>query len=169
MYQVGEHVVYRNIGICIIEAIGKLGFSMEKEDDYYTLCPVSAKDRSKFYVPVDVDTSMRNVISSQEAGQYLTELEKMQTKPFCAKKTAELAAHYDELIEKQDLTSYLIMFKELCQKEEKVTKSGKKLGQLELKYKHQIEKLLVDEFSYALKETPELMKERLYKVVCIDS
>lgn len=127
MYQIGEHVMYRNIGICIIEAIGKLGFSMEKEDDYYTLCPVSAK------------------------------------------KTAELAAHYDELIEKQDLTSYLIMFKELCQKEEKVTKSGKKLGQLELKYKHQIEKLLVDEFSYALKETPELMKERLYKVVCINS
>ena len=35
MYQVGEHVMYRNVGICIIEAIGKLCFSMEKDDDYF--------------------------------------------------------------------------------------------------------------------------------------
>ncbi len=24
MYQVGDHIVYRNIGICTVEAIGKL-------------------------------------------------------------------------------------------------------------------------------------------------
>ena len=32
-------------------------------------------------------------------------------------------------------------------------------------YKKQVEHLLVDEFSYALNETPELSKERLYRAV----
>lgn len=32
-------------------------------------------------------------------------------------------------------------------------------------YKKQVEHLLVDEFSYALNETPELSKERLYRAM----
>mgnify|MGYP000005440079 CR=1 FL=1 len=31
MFQVGEHVMYRNIGICEVEAIGKIGFSSDKK------------------------------------------------------------------------------------------------------------------------------------------
>ena len=36
MFRIGEHVMYRNIGICEVEAIGKIGFSLDKEKDYYT-------------------------------------------------------------------------------------------------------------------------------------
>ena len=30
MFRIGEHVMYRNIGICEVEAIGKIGFSFIK-------------------------------------------------------------------------------------------------------------------------------------------
>ena len=43
--------------------------------------------------------------------------------------------------------------------------SGKKFGEMEFNYKKQVEHLLVDEFSYALNETPELSKERLYRAM----
>lgn len=66
MFQVGEHVMYRNIGICEVEAIGKIGFSSDKEKDYYTLRPLCATNNSRFYVPVGASASMRNIISRQE-------------------------------------------------------------------------------------------------------
>ena len=112
MFRVGEHVMYRNIGICEVEAIGKIGFSLDKEKDYYTLRPLCATNNSRFYVPVGASASMRNIISRQEAYQYLAELESMQTKPFCAAKQTQLTAHYDELLTKYDVTDHLILFKE---------------------------------------------------------
>lgn len=38
-------------------------------------------------------------------------------------------------------------------------------GQRESVYKNQVEKLLIDEFAYALDETPGASKERLYKAL----
>ena len=37
MYQIGEHIMYKNIGICVVEEIGKPGFSADKAKEYYTL------------------------------------------------------------------------------------------------------------------------------------
>ena len=165
MYQVGEYVMYRNVGVCIVEAIGKLGFSAEKEKEYYTLRPLYTSNHSRFYVPVYSDVFIRNVITEQEAQRYLNELEYMQTKPYCAAKPAKLAAYYDSLYIKHSLADHLRLFKELCQKEKKIREQGKKFGQLESNYKNQIEKLLADEFSCAFHETPEVSKKRLYKVV----
>lgn len=42
-----------------------------------------------------------------------------------------------------------------------------KLGQLDTNYKNQILHLLVDEFSYALNETPEAARKRLYEAVSV--
>lgn len=42
MYQIGEHIMYKNIGICVVEEIGKPGFSADKEKEYYTLRPLDA-------------------------------------------------------------------------------------------------------------------------------
>lgn len=165
MYQVGECIMYRNIGICRVEAIGKLSFSEKKEKDYYTLRPLYTSNNLHIYVPVQTKIFMRNVITRREAFQYLTELETMQTKPFCARKTMQLTEHYNGLLTRHDLTGHLILFKELCQKEKKVKETGKKFGQLETSYKNQIEKLLTDEFSYVLNETPDLTKKRLYKAL----
>ena len=44
-------------------------------------------------------------------------------------------------------------------------KDGKKFGQQDANYKNQIERLLIDEFSYALNETPDLSRKRLYESV----
>ena len=37
MYQIGQCIVYRNVGVCRVEAIGKLGFTSDK-DKCQNLC-----------------------------------------------------------------------------------------------------------------------------------
>ena len=150
MYQIGEHIMYKNIGICVVEEIGKLGFSADKEKEYYTLRPLDATGNARIYVPVDSDIFMRNIITKKEACTYLKELESMEAAPFYVSKPAQLKAHYDGLMARHDMTGHLKLFKELYQKEKKTKEHGKKFGEMESNYKKQVEHLLVDEFSYAL-------------------
>lgn len=163
MYQVGDYIMYKNNGIYTVEAIGKLSFSADKEKEYYTLRPLHTSGNAHIYVPVDTNIFMRNVITKQEAQQYLIELKRLQPKPFYSKKSSLLAAHYDGLLAKYNIEVQLSLFKELCLKEKKIRENGKKLGQLETNYKTQLEQLLSDEFAYALSEAPDLSRKRLYK------
>ena len=47
MYQIGEHIMYKNIGICVVEEIGKPGFSADKAKEYYTLRPLHATGNAR--------------------------------------------------------------------------------------------------------------------------
>jgi hypothetical protein len=75
MYQIGQCIVYRNVGVCRVEAIGKFGFTSDKDKEYYTLQPLNANGNAKIYVPVDKDTFMRNVITKDEVYEYLNKLQ----------------------------------------------------------------------------------------------
>ena len=167
MYQVGEHVMYRNNGICTVEAVGKTSFSEKSGLDYYTLRPVYENDKSRFYVPVKADQFIRTAITKEETYQCLTELARLQTKPFCSKRPTELAEHYDKLLIGNDMIDHLTLYKELCQKEKTAKETGKRFGQLDSNYKNQVEKLLSDEFSCALGEAQETTKERLHQAVAL--
>ena len=108
---------------------------------------------------------MRDVITEEEAYEYLDKLQTMQIEPFFPKKTVQLTEHYRSLLEGYDMLQHLKLFKEICQKEQRTKKDGKKFGQLDANYKNQIERLLTDEFSYALNETPDVSRKRLYESV----
>lgn len=163
MYQIGQYIMYRNIGICKVEAIGRLSFSANKEKDYYTLCPLNANN-SKVYVPVDRDLEMRKIMTKEEAGEYLEMLREMKTKPVSSSKPGALTAHYQEILAPHDMKAFLTLFKELRQKEKMVRENGKHLGQLDMNYKSEVERLLSDEFAYAFGETPKEAKERLCEI-----
>lgn len=47
MYQIGQCIVYRNVGVCRVEAIGKLGFTSDKDKEYYTLQPLNPMEMPK--------------------------------------------------------------------------------------------------------------------------
>ena len=50
-YDVGQYVMYRNNGVCRIEAIGKLGFLQNSDEEYYTLRPPFTTSDEHSYVP----------------------------------------------------------------------------------------------------------------------
>ena len=67
MYQVNDHVVYGNYGICVVKAIGKLEMdSAAKDRLYYTLEPLYS-EKNTIYTPVDKkDATMRCAITEHE-------------------------------------------------------------------------------------------------------
>ncbi len=53
MFQVNDHVVYGNYGICVVKAIGSLEMdSVVKDRLYYTLEPLYS-EKNTIYTPVD--------------------------------------------------------------------------------------------------------------------
>lgn len=51
MFRIGEHVMYRNIGICEVEAIGKIGFSLDKEKIITHCAPYAQRTIPGFMSP----------------------------------------------------------------------------------------------------------------------
>lgn len=124
MFRIGEHVMYRNIGICEVEAIGKSAFLWTKKrllhiaplmrnEQFPVLCPRRCKC---LYEKHHFPTGSLSV--SGGTGKYAD-------KALLRRKQTQLTAHYDELLTKYDVTDHLILFKELCQKEKKIKEDGK--------------------------------------------
>ena len=65
MYQIGEHIMYKNIGICVVEEIGKPGFSADKARNIIR-CVRWMRRATHGYVPVDSDIFMRNIITKKK-------------------------------------------------------------------------------------------------------
>lgn len=173
MFCVGQYIVYGNSGICRVEAVGTPGFMKNSPKEYYTLRPFYTTNNTRIYVPVNTGVYMRSAITSDEALQYLDYLKNMEVKVFRAPKQNLLAEHYRELIAQQDISGYLRLFKEVCYKEKLAKNSGKKLGQVDLHFYKLAERILSEEFSIVLQETPDCSKKRLYdaaaSVRCPDS
>lgn len=165
MFCIGQYVMYSNSGICRVEAIGTLSFFEDSQKKYYTLRPSYTTSNARIYVSVNTSTFMRNVITREEAFWYLNYLKNMEVKVSCFKKQNLLKAYYQELIATKDINGYLRLFKEICQKEKLVNKSGKKLGQVDLNFYRLAERMLSEELSVALQETLDCSKKRLYDIV----
>ena len=68
MFEIGDHVVCGNNGICSVQDITTLNISgIDKSRKYYLLKPVFLS-ASTVYIPVDTaDQTMRKAVSKEEA------------------------------------------------------------------------------------------------------
>ena len=161
-YDVGQYVMYRNNGVCRIEAIGKLGFLQNSDEDYYTLRPPFTTSDEHSYVPTKEEEYLRSVITRQEAYTYLDRLNQLEVSPSGIKKRQELVSYYHELLSAEGLNGRLRLLKELSLKEQTEQNRGKRLTTTDEQYKRKTEQLLSEEFAVALEESPEQAKEQLY-------
>lgn len=102
-YDVGQYVMYRNNGVCRIEAIGKLGFLQNSDEEYYTLRPPFTTSDEHSYVPTKEEEYLRSVITRQEAYTYLDRLNQLEASPSGIKKRQELVSYYHELLSAEGL------------------------------------------------------------------
>lgn len=165
MFCIGQYIMYSYSGICRVEAIGTLSFTNDSQKEYYTLRPSYTTTNAKIYVSVNTSAFMREVITREEAFLYLEYLKNMKVKVYRPKKQHVLKTYYQEVIAVQDITGYLRLLKEISQKERLVKKSGKKLGEVDLKFYRLAERMLSEELSIVLKESLESSKKRLYDIV----
>lgn len=162
LFQTGQIVIYRNIGVCRVEEVSKKSFADEPPKDYYTLCPIYAKGNDKIYVPADTKAFLRPITEPEQAASYLETLKTAEAPVFSCRNQTELVTHYQKMFQTNDLQEHLKLFKEICKKEQMQKSRGRKLSAVDQHFYQLTEQLLSEEFALSLRETPLEMREKLH-------
>ena len=163
MYTVGMSILYGRTGVCRVEAIGPAPFQEHDGQRYYKLRAVFSTSGECIYIPVDTAVSMRPLISSNEATDYLERLSQLKPQSFTSRNPVELVSHYQEMLASCNPENILLLIKEIYLKEKELAAHHKKLGQADSRYLKVAERLVCEEFAMALQTTPESIKKRLHK------
>lgn len=149
MYEVGDMVIYGKQGVCRIEEIGSI--SITSNDDttqYYTL--VSVYGTGKTYTPVDTAVYMRHIMTLEEVQNIIKEIPNIAQQPIQFKNTREMTDYYKNSIESYHWERLIGVIKTVYFKAQHIKQQGKKLGQIDERYKREAEQLLYQEFAVAM-------------------
>lgn len=150
MYQVNDHVVYGNYGICTVKAVGSLNMdSVDRERLYYTLEPLYTEN-NKIYTPVDREkTSMRSAVTEQEAWELIDHIPDQEMIDVPDEKKIEQA--YKEIMHKNECSGWSKIIKTIYIKNKKRLAEGKRYTAKDDIYLRLAEDFLFRELAAALK------------------
>ena len=163
MYTVGTPVLYGRTGVCRVEAIGPAPFQKHDEQHYYKLRAVFSTSGECIYIPVNTAMSMRPLINSDEATDYMGRLSQLKPQSLASRNPVDLVSHYQGVLASGNPESFLLLIKELYLKEKELAAHHKKLGQVDSRYLKVAERLVCEEFAMVLQTTPESIKKRLHR------
>lgn len=148
-FNIGECVIYKTFGICIVDDIIKKDFGFG-EKSYLQLKQLYGF-QSIYYIPCDsenIHSLVRRTISKEEIDASILEAESLDIiwEPDLKKRNVFL----NEIINNGSIAQKLLIFKILSQKKETAIKNKKRMYICDEKALATIEKLIVEEFSYVL-------------------
>lgn len=164
MYEVGTLVLYDKRGVYKVDSVG-VPPVRGAAGDYYKLCAVFSSSNEIIYTPVDEASSMRPLISSGEAVNYLELFAQLEPNTFRSSKPMDLTAHYRSLLASRKVEDCLLLIKEIYVKQREMARQKKRPGQVDTQYLKLAEKLICEEFAVALNTTPDSIQERLHSVI----
>ena len=145
MYQAGEFIVYGTSGVCRVEAVGKPPFDTEEDKLYYTLAPVSGTET--IYVPVDSSVFTRPVISRAQAEQLIQTIPAIELDGFASHSMRMSSEHYQAVLQSHDCRELVQLIKTVSAKSRR---SGRRVSQVDQRYRKRAEDLLHGELAVAL-------------------
>ncbi len=149
MFEIGEHVVCGNKGVCIVENITTLDISgVDKERKYYILKPKYTAG-STVYVPVDAaGESMRKVLSREEAQRLIVSIPEIPLIEIANDKFTEQI--YRESMKANRCEEWVRVIKTIYLRKQKRIQAGRKVTAVDAKYIHMAEERLYGELAVAL-------------------
>ncbi len=145
MYQAGEYIVYGTSGICRVESVGAPPFETDEDRPYYTLAPVSGTET--IYVPVDSPVFTRPVISRAQAEELIQTIPAIEEDEFSSRSLRMSSEHYQEVLQSHDCRRLAQMIKAVNAKSRR---SGRRISQIDQRYRKRAEDLLHGELAVAL-------------------
>lgn len=162
MFNVGDHVVYGNVGVCRVENVGPLAIGMEGKD-YYTLVPVYEK-KSTLYTAVDSEkVVIRPVMTKKETDELLDEMIELDTLWITDEKKREEV--YKEAMRTCDCKEWVKMIKTLYMRKQERIAKGKKATSSDERYLHLAEENLYGELAFSLQIPKEKVGDFLMERV----
>ena len=164
MYKIGEYIIYGNDGVCKVEDVGVLNISgINKKRIYYTLKPLY--ENGKIFTPIDTSVFMRSLINYEEVQQLIESIPYIKEKKCNEKNSRLLQIYYKNLLQTHECSDLLTLIEGVYEKKDNVTKKGKKLGQIDIRFMKLAEGLIEDEFSVVLgihrEEVKNYIKEKI--------
>ena len=153
LFQTGDHVIYKNNGVCRIEDIRPLAFG-EAEKDYYVLRPIGTE--GTVYVPTereDEAPKLKKIPTKEEIDALLLQVEKSDLKWIENSKMRIVA--FDRMLSSSDRASILWVLKMLSLRQKEESSRGKRLCANEERILTTAKKIIVEEFAYALELEPK--------------
>ncbi len=149
MFQVGDHIVCGNSGVCTVEEIGTLNIGTAPRDRlYYTLKPVY-ETGGKIFIPVDNDkVVLRFALSKDQVTQLLNDIPKIEQLWISDEKKRE--QEYKSAVNSCDCSRLVQMIKTLYFRKSERLQSGKKVTAVDDKYVRIAEDRLYEELALAL-------------------
>lgn len=163
-FQAGALVIYGNLGVHEVEGVGLRRFGDEPAREYYTLRPYFSDSHDRSYIPTEKDDALRPVTPAQQAAADLARI-KAEKLPIPAGIQTALAEHYQALLHTNDFYQYLILFKELGQKQTQQQSRGRKINAMDTYFYQMVERVLREELAVAFGESQQEAGRRLLEVL----
>ena len=169
MFGIGTYVTYGKRGVCRIEDIGDyFRESMHDRKQYYKLSPIFSRG-DEVYVPVETQVYMRDIISSDVARDYMENLENIPADTYTCRQQTQLAEHYRQMLDTNDLKVFLSLLKGIYVKEHEAHERNRKICQVDQKYLKCAENMTLGEFAVALQSTPEKIRSYIQQKTFLQS
>ena len=135
MYAVGDLVLYRNAGVCRVEAVGAAPLSADANREYFTLSRVYKEER--VYLPRDAQAAMRPIMSREEALALIEQIPFVDATIYEERQASASRQHYESLLRSHDRVDLVHIMKSVDAKRRSLGDKGKTLGLLEQQYARQ--------------------------------
>ena len=160
MYQAGEFIVYGTNSVCRVESIGKPPFETEEDKLYYTLVPVTGTET--IYIPTDSPVFTRPVISREKAEELINYRELGLDLASIRTILDDPAFDRQAALQSHDCEELVQLIKTVYAKSRR---HGRRVSQVDQRYRKRAEELLNSELSVALgiplKEVPAYINQRI--------
>ncbi len=145
MYHAGEYIVYGTSGVCKVESVGDSPFDPEENRKYYTLVPIYGTET--IYIPVDSPVYTRPVITKAEAEKLINDIPSVEVEHIDVRSPRLIGEHYEAVLSTHDCHDLVQLIKTVYAKSKR---NGKRVSQIDQRYRKRAEDLLHSELSVAL-------------------
>lgn len=162
MFEKGEMVFYKNIGVCEVVDITSLDFAMDTDQKYYVMKSIYKNGIN--YVPVGVEIeNIRNIISKEEAEELVRKIPEIEVDAVLNLATKEMTEYYEEKLNTGDPLDILELSLSIDKKKEYLSDEKKKFGAIDDNYLKKALDMLYEELAAALgigkEEMPKYIEE----------
>ena len=149
MFQPGDFVVYGSSGVCRVIRVGALeSRAADPHREYYTLQPVFESE--VIYSPVDSGVFMRSVMTKEQAQAFIRQIPSIGEDLCTERNPATLRIHYEASLQSHQCEELVRLIKGIRHKCRETEKKGRKMGQVDQRYRKKAEGLLHGELAIAL-------------------
>ena len=162
MYKIGDKVVYKKSGVCVVDSIQDKDFG-NGNVTYYYLLPYYNKNATKIMIPVDRGDLLRDIISKEEALKIIDYIPKAEDCWIQDSKTRR--EKFSNVMQSGNIKELCSLINTLNNKRKEFSKNKKMLSMMDKEAYQHAEKLVFEEIAtslnISLEDTRDFVNNRI--------